>query len=64
MKNDKNLDKMFYFLTGNSVTSPIISPRNQIFITFNTDLNGVGKGFTAKISFGNRAKNYTIIILL
>ena len=59
----KNKDTMLYFLTGNNVLTPITSSRNQIFITFNTDHHGVGKGFTAKITFGNRTNHYIIIIL-
>ena len=39
--------------TGNSAPSLITSLRNQIFIKFLSDGNGVGKGFTAKITFGN-----------
>ena len=39
-------------LTANSVPSLVTSKGNQIFINFNTDGKGVGKGFTAKISFG------------
>ena len=30
----------------------ILSAGNQIFITFTTDGNAVGKGFTVKITFG------------
>ena len=40
-------------LTGNSAPSPITSLRNQMFIMLSSDGNGVGKGFTAKIIFGN-----------
>ena len=39
--------------TGNLASSPIKSLGNQLFIMFTTDGNGVGKGFTAKIKFGN-----------
>ena len=47
-------DELLNSLTGNYVPSPVKSLRNQMFIIFTTDGNGVGKGFTAKIAFGNR----------
>ena len=47
-------DELLNSLTGNSIPSPVKSLRNQMFITFTADGNGVGKGFTAKITFGNR----------
>ena len=34
-------------------SSNITSKGNQLFIIFKTNCNGVGKGFTAKITFGN-----------
>ena len=46
-------DELLSSKTGNSVLSPVTSMRNQIFIKFLSNGNGVGKGFTAKISFGN-----------
>ena len=42
-------------------SSNITSKGNQLFIIFKTNCNGVGKGFTAKITFGIRT-NYGIII--
>ena len=41
--------------TGNYLPSAVKSSRNQIFIMFITNSNGVGigKGFTAKFTFGN-----------
>ena len=48
-----NKDELISSLTGNPALSPITSLRNQLFIKFSSDGNGVGKGFTAKISFGN-----------
>ena len=45
-------DEWLNSLTGNSIPSPVKSLRNQMFITFTADGNGLGKGFTAKISFG------------
>ena len=47
-------DELLNSLTGNSIPSPVTSLGNQIFITFTSDGNGVGKGFTAKITFGNK----------
>ena len=49
-------DKLLSCLTGNPSIlygNPITSSRNQMFIKFSSDGNGVGKGFTAKITFGN-----------
>ena len=48
-------DELLFSLTGNSTISPITIPFNQMFIMFTTtsDDNGVAKGFTAIISFGN-----------
>ena len=40
--------------TGNYSPSPITSLRNQLFVKFTSDSNGVGKGFTAKITFSNK----------
>ena len=45
-------DESIISLSGNSAPSPVKSLRNQMFITFTTDGNGVDKGFTAKITFG------------
>ena len=39
--------------TGNSAPSPVTSLGNQMFIMFTTYGNDGGKGFTAKITFGN-----------
>ena len=47
-------DESIISLSGNSVPSPVTSLGNQMFIIFTTDGNGVGKGFTAKITFGIR----------
>ena len=46
-------DELLSSETGNSAPSHITSLRNQMFIKFSSDENGVGKGFTAKITFGN-----------
>ena len=46
-------DELIISETGNSAPSPVTSLANQIFIFFTTDGNGVGKGFIAKITFGN-----------
>ena len=46
-------DDLLISKTGNSVPTPVTSLRNQMFITFTTNGNGVGKGFTAKIRFGS-----------
>ena len=47
-------DESIISLSGNSAPSPVKSLRNQMFITFTADGNGVDKGFTAKITFGIR----------
>ena len=47
-------DESIISLSGNSAPSPVKSLRNQMFITFTTDGNGVGKGFNAKIAFGSK----------
>ena len=39
--------------TGNSAASLLKSSGNQMFIMFTSHSNGVGKGFTSKITFGN-----------
>ena len=51
-----NKDELVFSGTGNYISSysPVISFGNQMFIIFTTDGNGVGKGFTAKITFGSR----------
>ena len=54
-------DEVLSSETGNSATSPLTSLRNQIFIKFTVDNNGVGKGFTAKITFGNIIINQRFI---
>ena len=46
-------DELLSSETGNSVPSPVKSSINQMFIIFYSDSNEFGKGFTAKISFGN-----------
>ena len=45
-------DELMY-VHGISALSPIKSYKNQIFISFTTDGNGVDKGFTVKFKFGN-----------
>ena len=45
-------------LTGNSVPSLVPSTGSQIFMIFNTNGKGVGKGFTVKISFGIESLNH------
>ena len=44
--------------TWDSAPSTITSLWNQLFIKFTTDGNGVGKGFTAKITFGNKVTTH------
>ena len=48
-------DDLLISETGNSAPSPVTSLGNQMFIMFTTDKGGDlgGKGFTAKIIFGN-----------
>ena len=48
-----NNDELLNSFTGNSAPSPVTSLGNQMYIIFTADGNGVGKGFTAKIIFGN-----------
>ena len=45
-------DELIISETGNSAPSSVTSLGNQMFIIFTTNGNGVGKGFTAKITFG------------
>ena len=47
---------MIFSETGDSLPVPpkVTDLGNQIFINFTTNGNGVGKGFTAEITFGNR----------
>ena len=49
-----NKDELLNSLTGNSVPSPVTSLGNQMFIIFTSDGNGIGEGFTSKITFGIR----------
>ena len=46
-------DDLLTSVTGNFVPSPVTSLGNKMFIIFTSDSNGVGKGFAAKIAFGN-----------
>ena len=46
-------DELLSSETGNSAPSHITSLRNQMFIKFSSDDDGVGKGFAAKVIFGN-----------
>ena len=48
---DGEKDSKLFPEIGNSVPSYVTSKKNQMFINF-THSNGVGKGFTAKITFG------------
>ena len=50
-------DELLISITGNSVPSPATSLGNQLFIVFTSDGNAVGKGFTAKITFGNKTNH-------
>ena len=50
-------DELLISKTGNCTLFQVTSFRNQIFIMFTSDSNGVGKGFTAKFTFGNRITN-------
>ena len=58
-----NKDEIIYsglILESNSdlvTTDTVTSKGNQMFITFKPDINGVGKKFTANITFGIRT-NY------
>ena len=57
-------DKLLSSLTGNLTIlygNPITSLRNQMFIKFSSDGNGIGKGFTAKITFGNKVTTHWFI---
>ena len=46
-------DALLISVTVNSAPTPVKSVGNQMFIIFTSDSNGVGKGFAAKIAFGN-----------
>ena len=54
-------DELLSSETGNTASFPIKSLRNQMFIKFISVSNGVGKGFTAKITFGNIIINQRFI---
>ena len=45
-----NRDKQIGF-NSSGTPSQFISSKNQMFITFTTGSNGVGRGFTANITF-------------
>ena len=45
-------DELLITVTGNSIPSLVTSMRNQMFIIFTTNGSGVGKGFSAMITFG------------
>ena len=47
-------DDLIISVTGNSVPDSVTSSKNQMFITFTTNGNGVSKGFTASITYGIR----------
>ena len=46
-------DELLSSETGDSAPSQVKSSVNQIFIKFTSESTGAGKGFTAKIIFGN-----------
>ena len=46
-------DELLITLTGNSMPSPVTSLGNQLFIIFTPDVNGVNKGYSTNITFGN-----------
>ena len=46
-------DELLSSETGNYAPSQVKSSVNQIFIKFASERTGAGKGFTAKIIFGN-----------
>ena len=56
-------DDLLISETGNSAPSPVTSLRNQVFIKFFSEANGVGKGFTAKIIFGNIITTWGFLFL-
>ena len=52
--NKENINTGISFLSGNlAPADPVKSLGNQIFITFDASHQEDGKGFTAKITFGN-----------
>ena len=57
-KGGSDRDELLISETGNSAPSLLKSSGNQMFIIFTSNSNGVGKGFTAKILFGNIPIHY------
>ena len=57
-----DIDDLLISVTGNSAPSLVTSLRNQIFIMFTTNSNEIGKGFTAKFTFGNKIIKYQIVV--
>ena len=43
--------------TGNTLPPTINSLKNQLFISFKSNSNGVGKGFSASFEFGKKEAN-------
>ena len=54
-------DELLITITGNSLPLPVTSMGNQMFIIFMTDGSGVGKGFSAIITFGIWFNHFTTI---
>ena len=44
--------------TGNSLPPTTLSNGNQMFISFTSNGNGLGKGFSASFAFGKKTGNF------
>ena len=56
-------DDQLISMTGNYASSQITSSGSQLFIEFSTNGNGVGKGFSVSILFGNYINQIYLPIL-
>ena len=45
-------------ITGNTLPPTISSTGNQVFISFTSNGNGLGKGFSASFAFGKKTGNF------
>ena len=50
-------DNLLSILTGNILPSTTLANENQVFISYTSNGNGGGKGFSASFAFGKKVAN-------
>ena len=62
--HDGGGDKDSILFNGNTPPLMILSTVNQVFISYTSNGNGAGKGFSASFTFGKKVANFNFFLII